>query len=527
MLAITLSFPAKRFHATPWGRQVNEGAVEWPPSPWRLLRALVAVWHHKFPDVPESEVQELVRGLSSPPSFALPPASQGHTRHYMPLVNDNRTKVFDTFVAVNPDDFVLAVWPDVELSANQRQLLQRLIAAMTYFGRAESWVCGEVVDELPFEPEVVPLELGVEPAPGFELVRTLTVEEPKQYGAWLASLSSTSASTPPRKGMKKKAGDKGVPQSLFEALHADTAELRKAGWNQPPGSRWINYARPLDAFSPLRQHTRPRRRTKPTVARYAVAGTVRPLLTQALPIGDQLRRFAMSHSEKITGNARAVFSGHGQDGAPFRDRHRHAHFMCEAINGGRISHITVFAPMGLDPEDELALSRVRTIYLRDGYELQLALLGVGHPADFGGLNERNGESPILGASRVWESRTPVVLTRHLKIKRSELRDPALRAVATRRELDRYIRRELSYREHLAPYSESVQIEPLLERERCGTYLGGHFTQWLKFRRERYHGSGTRSSASGYGFRLVFPESLHGPIALGYGAHFGLGQFEAK
>ena len=526
MFAISLSFPAKRFHATPWGRQVNEGAVEWPPSPWRLLRALIAVWHHKFPDVPQSDMEQLVTALSPPPRFALPPASQGHTRHYMPDAKDDPKKVFDTFVAVDPNDFVLAVWPDVDLSADQRSLLRRLTGAMTYFGRAESWVCGEVVEELPFEPDVVPLELGVEPSPGYELVRTLTPSEPKDYDAWLASRTPPAAEgSTARKGAK--AGTKDVPPSLFDALHADTAELRKAGWNQPPGSRWINYARPLDAFSPLRQHRRPRHRTKPTVARYAVAGAVRPLLTQALPIGDQLRRFAMSHSEKITGNARTVFSGHRDDGSPFHDRHRHAHFMCEAVDGGRISHITVFAPMGFDPEDELALSRVRTIYLRDGYELQLALLGVGQPADFGGLNERNGESRILGASRVWESRTPVVLTRHLKIKRSELRDPALRAAATRRELDRYVRRELSYREHLAPYAESVQIEPLLERERCGTYLGGHFTRWLKFRRERYHGNGARSSASGYGFRLVFPELVRGPIALGYGAHFGLGQFEAK
>lgn len=526
MLAITLSFPAKRFHATPWGRQVNEGAVEWPPFPWRLLRAFVAVWHHKFPDVPESDVRDLVTMLAAPPRFALPPASQGHTRHYMPLANDNRTKVFDTFVAVDPDDFVLAVWPDVELSADQRTLLRRLLSAMTYFGRAESWVCGDVLDELPFEPEVVPLELGVEPSPGYELVRTLTSAEPTEYEAWLASRTAPAAkSKTPRKATKSS--DKDVPQTLFDALHADTGELRKAGWNQPPGSRWINYARPLDAFSPFRQKKPSRQRHRPTVARYAVAGAVRPLLTQALPVGDQLRRFAMSHSEKITGDARTVFSGHRDDGAPYHDRHRHAHFMCEAVDGGRISHITVFAPMGFEPEDELALSRVRAIYLRDGYELQLALLGFGQPADFGGLNERNGESQILASSRVWESRTPVLLTRHLKIKRSEMREPDVRAAATRRELDRYIRRELSYREHLAPYTESVQIEPLLERERCGTYLGGHFTQWLKFRRERYQGSGARTSGNGYGFRLVFPESVRGPIAIGYGSHFGLGQFEAK
>ncbi|MHC1769940.1 MAG: hypothetical protein AB9869_37600 [Verrucomicrobiia bacterium] len=32
-------------HATPWGRHVTEGAVEWLPSAWRILRAPVATWY--------------------------------------------------------------------------------------------------------------------------------------------------------------------------------------------------------------------------------------------------------------------------------------------------------------------------------------------------------------------------------------------------------------------------------------------------------------------------------------------------
>jgi CRISPR-associated protein Csb2 len=38
---LRLRFPGGRYHATPWGHHVNEGQVEWPPSPWRLLRALM------------------------------------------------------------------------------------------------------------------------------------------------------------------------------------------------------------------------------------------------------------------------------------------------------------------------------------------------------------------------------------------------------------------------------------------------------------------------------------------------------
>ena len=45
-------------------------------------------------------------------------------------------------------------------------------------------------------------------------------------------------------------------------------------------------------------------------------------------------------------------------------------------------------------------------------------------------------------------------------------------------------------------------------------------RWLEFRRSRKG----ESSQVGYGFRVTFPEPVSGPVALGYGAHFGLGLF---
>ena len=42
MIALSVRFIAGRYHATPWGHHVNEGLIEWPPSPWRILRALLA-----------------------------------------------------------------------------------------------------------------------------------------------------------------------------------------------------------------------------------------------------------------------------------------------------------------------------------------------------------------------------------------------------------------------------------------------------------------------------------------------------
>lgn len=558
MLAISLKFPTKRFHATPWGRQVNEGAVEWPPSPWRLLRSLVATWHHKFSDVPENDIRELVERLAPPPRFSLPPASQGHTRHYMPLVNGDKTKVFDTFVAVEPDDEVIALWPDIELSPSQRELLAKLLAAMTYFGRAESWVYGELLNDSVSEAEVIPAELGQAPEVGFELVRTLVPVLANEHVAWSAQtreqhrqrkLTELAAAAQAKgkpidklklSGKDERLIDESLPATLFDALHSDTAELRKAGWNQPPGSRWINYARPANAFSPRPRARRTwlRKNERPTVARFAMCGSVRPLLTEAVSIGERVRKVLMGCSKKVRSdsNASAVFSGKQFDGSPLEERHQHAHYLCEAAAGDRrITHLTVFAPMGFDTEDELAFGRLAQsgVWGRDGHDMLLVLLGVGQPHDFGGMSETAGQSRMLAESSTWISRTPFVLTRHLTHKRlpgSEgiANDPKLKAA-----LVDAVRFELAQRPQFQPLAKNVLIEPLLDRDGingAGTVLGGHFTSWLKFRRERLNGGGSCAGPHGFGFRLHFRNDLGqsirvaGPISLGYGCHFGLGAF---
>ena len=79
MLTLELYFVAGRFHATPWDRHVNEGVVEWPISPWRILRALLAVGYRKLgwdAENPPERVRRLIEILSSePPHYWLPPAS--------------------------------------------------------------------------------------------------------------------------------------------------------------------------------------------------------------------------------------------------------------------------------------------------------------------------------------------------------------------------------------------------------------------------------------------------------------------
>ena len=77
-----------RYHATQWGRQVNEGVPEWPPSPWRILRGLVATWRRTLAGscLRNGSSRSWRRWRRRCPKFHLPAASTGHTRHYMPLI---------------------------------------------------------------------------------------------------------------------------------------------------------------------------------------------------------------------------------------------------------------------------------------------------------------------------------------------------------------------------------------------------------------------------------------------------------
>ena len=124
MFALAFRFPAGRYHATPWGRNVNEADVAWPPEPWRLLRALIAAWWRKGDRArwPEDDLARLLDTLAETlPEYSLPTgAIHAHTRHYMPTggLDKGRPKttlVFDAFVRLPSGSTLVAAWPRVTL----------------------------------------------------------------------------------------------------------------------------------------------------------------------------------------------------------------------------------------------------------------------------------------------------------------------------------------------------------------------------------------------------------------------------
>ena len=248
MLAIEMRFPAGKYHATPWNRQVNEGAVEWPPSPWRILRALISTWYHKLQaEIDEDTIRRIIEKLSACPLYFLPKASLGHSRHYMPLYREATTMVIDTFAAIDSESRLLIKWPQVALSNGEESVLSMLLDRIGYLGRAESWIEARLVDSsLDDQSNCIPLNEDSDLPERFEGIQTLAAMPPQEYLSWrqkevegrksrkLAELGNAAKLN--KKDLEKI--EQSLPVDLFSALHADTGDLKKAGWSQPPGSVW-------------------------------------------------------------------------------------------------------------------------------------------------------------------------------------------------------------------------------------------------------------------------------------------------
>lgn len=459
MVAIEVKFLTDRFHATPWGRHVNEGEPEWPPSPWRLLRALICSWKTHHPDIDEKLVQKTLGALCSLPNFSLPPAGLGHTRHYMPQGNHSRLDrkakstllVHDAFVQVRQP--IVVCWPEVELREDHRAVLARLLKGLSYFGRAESWCRAELLDE-------APSVFNSEPGEGSETVRVLCPEE-----------------------------NVGLNELMIE-----TWQLQKGKYNRPPGSRWVEYTRPLAAFAPERRVLTARGGAR--FASFMIDSTYLPLRTMTLPLAHHARRALSSlcNSEESTNLA-----GKTADG-PIKG-HQHAFFLPQGPRESKhLTRLTIWCPRGFTAEEQTALARLETMpdfrqfkkadVADRARRIRLVPLGL--------FEETLPE--FLSHEVTWESYTPFLMNRHPKRRGGRWVDTA----------EDQIRRELDYQG-----IDGLRAVEALERPT------GPFP-WVRY--ERVRRTGQRPIGLPQGFRLTFSEPPGKPIVIGHSCHFGMGQF---
>ena len=483
MTTLRIDFLAGSFHANPWDRGTNEGEVEWPPSPWRMLRAITAGWHRSGAADRDAFLRVL-DALAEPPTYYLPRATAGHSRHYVPLGGlkkgkPEKTLMLDSFLALDRGKESVATayvaWPRATLAPDEQALLERACVAIGYLGRAESWCSMTVVDA----PE-------------------------QREGLALVDLASRSEGTGPI-ARRLAAGPDLRGIGLLRTLSETTAEMRRARRLVPLGTAWVEYRLPEDYLLVREQyeaHERQEAVLGPTILRFTLertASSVLPAITQAVSMAEVMRHAAMARYSRTNGvSATTRLAGKNDEGSAKREGHDHPFYLpADSHGSGRVDRIDVWFPQGCTHAEYRAVASIPALRDRFAFDGELALTFLG------------SVEPPRG--RVWTTATPLVLDRFPKVRGTNGSRHVVDAPVE--QLRAMIERRLD---------ESCAVE-VWEQSETVPRRGAHGIRLDAFRRAR---RGERATHPVVGATLRFEREVQGPIVLGRLAHFGLGRFVA-
>jgi hypothetical protein len=499
------NFPLGRFHATPWRAfAFDDPYGEWPPSPWRLLRAILArsfqLSREREDDSDNALREQLVRAFcASKISWRLPAQSWRGPglQQYQPSefkkipagAADPGEKTYNT--TKNKDNFWLAPENEEPLcwildtkeedtllwTENALKHLDDCLARMTYFGRAESITTIErIVDESSDKIE-----------PNCELFGNRTATAVPVL-CWR--------------------GD-----ATLEQVGATTNVTTVASATTPPGAIWKFAERPTVAKSTPRD--KPRKERPPvSILQFAIGGRVFPFVKYWLRITENFRgiilhQIARKHDEcggkfselppQIRGEF-SLLSGKDEYGKPLTG-HQHAAFFLIPDEDGKPSRLICWRKEPFTTEEQHAILAASEKPLKwnfdsDGWKLRLVPLPNETPLPHG--------KNIFGESAVWKTLTPFV--------------PELHAFARNGKPKSGYEIETQINDALAklglPNAEvtipASQNEP---------------SQWVKIHcplRER--NAQTNDDRRAFHIGLKFKQKIHGPLFLGHSSHFGLGLF---
>lgn len=464
--SIAITLPWGRYHATAWGRHVNEGAIEWPPSPWRLLRALYATWKTRCPHLDASDVLDLLDHLVEPPTYELPPYVESHTRHYMPDhahqggVAASTDKVIDSFAVTERDAAIVVRWP-VELTDRLRETLGVLVEHLTYVGRADT-IC-----------HVELLEPGGDSAAGLAPLR-----EQAGSGSTVETIRLLAVESPLREDL----------------LTVRTKDVRGARLRRPTGTRWVEYPKPQPTVPRAQRSGEARRAVAPVDAvAWQIASNALPSVHATVAMTDVLRRAVMGSFGRHNDDSQSpVLAGKDRDGVPLRG-HRHAHYLAlDTDDDGRLDQLLAWAPGGFSPAECAALAALAQLrgfgHVSDFRPCELGLLGMGSIEVIA--------PQLVGPARRWRSLTPFAPGHHG-------------------------RRRTTWDSHVADQvNAELAARALPSPAGVSAVRGGA----LAFRRHRPTKERLSSARRAVRVELEFDQPCRGPIAIGALCHFGLGLF---
>lgn len=419
MIGLRVTFETGRYHATPWKSHTNEGVSEWPPSPWRILRALVA-GSYRLSEADQPAAQAAIVKLSKKiPAYRLPKTSASHTRHYFPIENKSPTNIVDSFLVFGTDNTMDVGW-DTYLTESELEALTNVAQQVTYLGRAESWVSLSLIHSLP-NPTAFP-SVGSD-------VRLLALSG----------------------------------ENPWESLTQTTTDIRNGQWNIPPGTSWVSYKVGEEKpQAPVRE--------RPKEFVYALIGKRLPNERDVVAVSERVRAaiFRSYGAREIP----ALFSGKDANGTPLK-RQSHCYFL-PVVSNHEIKAIRIFCPSGFGPEELEALSKKQHLFFGSGTQPLV-------PAP---LSEYKSKP-----SKEWVSATPFVATDNNR-------------------------------------SIAEQVSHFLKENFGVTPKTVSYSVWstTDLRREKDRGKNSFQK-TGYRVKVEFDAKVQGPLSIGHGSHFGLGQLK--
>lgn len=496
-----------RFHATRWRQSPFEDPYgEWPPSPWRLLRALAARWFQYSRETGDEDAgrrRRLLSALARLPELYVPEAAwRGPViKQYQPIdiswsnktkgepavKESGKTLVADTFWCLPDRARVIWTWPDLQLDAIEMRLLQDLATRVLYFGRAES-----------------PCKLRLLNAP---------------------------PDCAPNCKLQDRDPGKGVPVLVVkpgtelreDVLLSPTDGELLANRAIPPGTVWYYATLPeRPKLGPPMRRTKERRPTK--VIQYAVGGRVYPPPSHWVRLTEKVRGAAVKHlSCVISGNEGAryssltavqrdsikAFTGKDGEGHPLKN-HEQCYWLLWPNEASQPERLIVWRK-----EEDFGQNEVHALWRAANQSY-----GWLHPGkEDAGWSVRIVPLPestplprgFRDPSNVWESATPFVIPaqRHTTRRNGQQRPSETP--------QRSIERLLAGSGFPTP-SKIELVGEMKDRE------------WVRLH-DPFRGRAAQDREEGrfrpgYRARITFPEPVAGPLILGDSAHFGVGLFRA-
>ncbi|MBP7951544.1 MAG: type I-U CRISPR-associated protein Cas5/Cas6 [Verrucomicrobiales bacterium] len=527
MLTIQIKLPWERYHAHPWGQ--NPGRVaeaEWPPSPWRLLRSLVAAWFRANTGQPASgELHGLLKTLASElPHIGVGKVAFAKTVHYQPnykhsssdaaLATYGKTRHENLFAATAEP--ICFRWTNTTLDDAQTALLRTLLDNVTYFGRADSICEAEIVTAAPPAIDWCKPCLASDGSPQRRIAQTcrdVFCPNPADFRAtdlWLLRANAEGGRTPHDQLT--------VPKHLVNQLLA--ADMRVDGgilvsYRMPDGwpRKWLVTAA---------QTTRARSSAKDISTGPKVAHYLRFSLQCRVPVGS---RFAVDVANLFHKAVCKILDGFASPALTGKDisGHRHA-FYLPTGDGTSLTDLHIWCPLGFTRQEMDILTRVH--HLRWGksrFEINPVLIAAAKepPADSG--------LSFGKAAKVWESLTPFVPPLHFY--RGSKENPKFNANASpEKQLFECLKnadlQKAVFIERITPTAQRGNwdiVRVNVANETASGFANG--VSATVHQNSSTPGNVREIRRVGFFFRLTFDEPV--PLsrpALGHSSHFGLGLF---